>query len=95
LHLRDLEGPGFAGAFLFCYDPAMSKTDKPARFMPSATPTEAELITWAALPRDEQVRRYQEMLRHPDCNTLTTDTSEDILAAARLRVADRYRKSRS
>jgi hypothetical protein len=68
----------------------MSKTtDKPARVMPSATPTEAELDAWAALPRDEQVRRYQEMLKHPDCNTFTTDTPEEILAAARQRVAAR------
>jgi hypothetical protein len=36
-------------------------TDKPTRVMPSAAPTEAELAAWADLPRDEQVRRYQEM----------------------------------
>jgi hypothetical protein len=64
-------------------------TDKPIRVVPSATPTEAELAAWAALPRDEQVRRYQEMLAHPDCNTLTTDTPDEILAAARQRVAAR------
>jgi hypothetical protein len=64
-------------------------TAKPIRVMPSATPTEAELAAWAALPRDEQVRRYQEMLRHPDCNNFTTDTPDDILAAARQRVAAR------
>ena len=57
--------------------------------MPSATPTETELAAWAALPRDEQVRRYQEMFAHPSCNTFTTDTPDDILAAARLRVAAR------
>jgi hypothetical protein len=61
-------------------------TDKPTRVMPSATPTEAELAAWADLPRDEQVRRYQEMFRHPDCNNFTTDTPDDILAAARQRV---------
>jgi hypothetical protein len=64
-------------------------TDKLARVMPSATPTEAELAAWAALPRDEQVRRYQEALAHPDCSTPTDDTMSDILAAARQRVATR------
>jgi|GEM_PF-2006325 len=67
-------------------------TDKPTRVMPSATPTEADLAAWADLPRDEQVRRYQEMFKHPDCNTfITTDTPDDILAAARKRVAARRR----
>ena len=64
-------------------------TDKLTRIMPSATPTEAELSAWADLPRDEQERRYQEMFKHPDCNTFTTDTPDDILAAARKRVAAR------
>jgi hypothetical protein len=64
-------------------------TDKSIRMVPSATPTDTELAEWAALPRDEQVRRYQEMFRHPDCNTFTTDTADDILAAARQRVAAR------
>ncbi len=68
----------------------MSKTsDKPTRVMPSATPTEAELAAWATLPRDEQVRRYQEALAHPDCSTPTDDSMSDILAAARRRVAAR------
>jgi hypothetical protein len=57
--------------------------------MPSAAPTEEELAAWAALPRDEQVRRYQELFRHPDCNTFTADSPEEILAAARQRVAAR------
>jgi hypothetical protein len=64
-------------------------TEKPIRVMPSATPTEAELSAWADLPRDEQVRRYQEMFQHPDCSTFTADTADDILAAARQRVAAR------
>jgi hypothetical protein len=68
----------------------MSQTkDNLTRVMPSATPTEAEIEAWAALPRDEQVRRYQEMFKHPDCNTFTTETPDDILAAARKRVAAR------
>jgi len=64
-------------------------TDKLTRVMPSATPTEAELEAWAALPRDEQVARYREALAHPDCNKLTDDSMSDILAAARQRVASR------
>jgi hypothetical protein len=64
-------------------------TDKRIRVMPSAAPTEAEISAWADLPRDEQVRLYQEMFKHPDCNTFTTDTPDDILAAARKRVAAR------
>jgi hypothetical protein len=64
-------------------------TDKLARVMPSATPSDAELAAWAALPRDEQVRRYQEALAHPDCSTPTDDTMSDILAAAQQRVATR------
>jgi hypothetical protein len=68
------------------YNRLMSQTtDKPTRVMPSATPTEAELAAWADLPQDEQVRRYQEMFRHPDCNTFSTDTPDEILAAARMR----------
>lgn len=64
-------------------------TDKLAGVMPSATPTEAELEAWAALPRDEQIARYREALAHPDCNTATDDSMSDILAAARQRVATR------
>jgi hypothetical protein len=59
------------------------------REMPSATPTEPEIATWADLHRDEQIRRYQDLFRQPDCNSFTTDTAEDILAAARRQVAAR------
>ena len=65
------------------------KTDKLTRVMPSATPTEADLAAWATLPRDEQLRRYQEALAHPDCSAPTDDSMSDILAAARQRVAAR------
>jgi len=64
-------------------------TDKLTRVLPSATPTEAEVAAWRALARDEQVRRYQELFQHPDCNAFTTDTADEILAAARQRVAAR------
>jgi hypothetical protein len=67
----------------------MTPMSQTTRTMPSATPTEAELAEWAALPRDEQVRRYHELFEHPDCNTFTSDTPDDILAAARQRVAAR------
>jgi hypothetical protein len=68
----------------------MSQTsDQLANVTPSATPTEAEIEAWAALPRDEQVRRYQKLFAQPDCNTFTTDTPDDILAAARQHVAQR------
>jgi len=68
----------------------MSQTnDQLANISPSATPTEAELEAWAKLPRDEQVRRYQALFAQPDCNNFTSDTPDDILAAARQRVAQR------
>jgi hypothetical protein len=63
--------------------------DEANRVMPSATPDEADIAAWAALPRDEQVRRYQELLRDPACNTFTSDRFDDILAAARQRAAAR------
>jgi hypothetical protein len=57
--------------------------------LPSATPTEAELVAWAALPRDEQVHRYQEALAHPDCSEPSNENMHDILTLARQRVAAR------
>lgn len=73
-----------------CYGFLMSQTaDKSTRTMPSAIPTDDEIAAWADLPRDEQVRRYQALFGHPDCNSFTTDTVDDVLAAARERVAAR------
>jgi hypothetical protein len=63
--------------------------NKPTYVMPSATPTDAEIEAWAALPRDEQVRRYREAFAHLDCNSFTEDTPEEILKAARQSVARR------
>jgi len=56
---------------------------------PSATPTEAEVAAWAALPRDDQVRLYAEALAHPDCSAESSDNMREILAAARLRAVAR------
>ncbi|MCK1707792.1 MULTISPECIES: hypothetical protein [unclassified Bradyrhizobium] len=64
-------------------------TDQLANIEPSATPTEAERKVWAVLPRDEQVRRHQELFALPNCNNFTSDTPDDILATARQRVAQR------
>jgi hypothetical protein len=57
--------------------------------LPSATPSDAELAAWAALPRDEQIRRYQEALAHPDCSEPSGEDMNDILMIARQRVASR------
>jgi hypothetical protein len=57
--------------------------------MPSATANEAEIAAWNAPSRDQQVRRYREVLSHPACDTITDDSMSDILAAARRRVAAR------
>ena len=60
--------------------------------MPSALPpTEAELAEWNALTRDEQIARYREFFAHPDCNTFTDETAEEIVAAARAKAAARRR----
>jgi hypothetical protein len=70
------------------YDQSMTITSPTTtNVMPSATIDEAELAAWSALSRDEQVRRYREVLLHPDCNKVTDDSLGHILAAARQRVA--------
>jgi hypothetical protein len=48
--------------------------------MPSTTPSEAEIAAWQALPRDEQLRRLQLALSHPDCDRVSTATTDDIRA---------------
>jgi uncharacterized protein YbaP (TraB family) len=50
--------------------------------MPSATPSDTDLAVWQALPRDEQLRRLQERLAHPDCAAASTATMSDILSRA-------------
>jgi hypothetical protein len=57
---------------------------------PSATiADEAELAVWNALSRDEQARRYREVLADPACDRITDAGMGDVLAAARQRVAAR------
>ena len=68
-------------------------TDKAATHsdvMPSATiADEAEIAAWNALSRDEQARRYRDVLAHPAADRITADSMSDILAVARQRVAAR------
>jgi len=72
--------------------PSMSRmADQLANNQPSATPTEAALRVWESLSRAEQVYRYQGLFALPDCNIFTADTPDDILLAARQRVAQRSR----
>jgi hypothetical protein len=59
--------------------------------MPSATPTEAELVAWAALSREAQLDLYQAALTDRDCGVATDDSMAEILIAARERVAARQR----
>jgi hypothetical protein len=61
-------------------------SDLSADIMPSATPTEAELAAWEALPRDEQVRRLRACLTHPDATTPSNVTMSDILVRAHARL---------
>jgi hypothetical protein len=60
--------------------------------MPSPLPpTDAELATWNALTRDEQIARYREYLSQPDCHRFTDSNMTDVLDRARQRVAARRR----
>jgi hypothetical protein len=57
--------------------------------VPSATPTEAEIAEWQALPRDEQLRRMRATLSHPDIDKVSTLTMDQIREVGRLRAAAR------
>jgi hypothetical protein len=65
--------------------------DQFANTLPSAAPTEAALRTWETPSRDEQLCRYQGLFAQPGCNIFAADTPDEILLAARLRVAQRSR----
>jgi hypothetical protein len=60
-----------------------------SRVVPSAVPSNDEIAAWQALPRDEQLRRLQARVTHPDCAAISDATMSDILsraqAAAKLR----------
>jgi hypothetical protein len=60
-----------------------------SKVMPSATPTEAEIAQWQALPRDEQLRRMREALAHPDADKSSALTMEQIREMGRARAAAR------
>ena len=63
-------------------------TDATTRTNPSALPpTEAELIAWNTLSRDEQVARYQAYFADPAFQTITNNSMDDIRGAARRRLA--------
>jgi hypothetical protein len=68
-----------------------AKTTQKKILLSAFPPTEAELAAWNALTRDEQIEHYRELLRGSECNTFTDETPEQILAAARERVAVRRR----
>jgi hypothetical protein len=53
--------------------------------MPSAPPTDEEIAAWNELPRDEQLKRYRELFRHPDAMTVCGETMDEILAGAHRR----------
>jgi hypothetical protein len=61
-----------------------------ASALPSALPpTEAELVAWNALTRDEQLMRYRELLLSPDACRISDATMQDVLTEARQLVAAR------
>ena len=68
-----------------------AEIDSLRRLLPTATPIEADLRAWEALPRDEQLRLLRIALAHPDCGTVTAATMSDILAEARKRADARAR----
>ena len=50
---------------------------------PSATPSDADLVAWQALSRDEQLRRLRNRLAHSACTSVSTATVSDVLGRAR------------
>jgi hypothetical protein len=69
------------------YDRLFVMSDRLSGVMPSATPTDEEIAAWNELSREEQLKRYRELFSHPDCNTVSGATMDDILAEARRRSA--------
>jgi hypothetical protein len=62
-----------------------------SRLVPHGTPfSKAEQAEWDALSEEERLRIYQEMFDSPDCNTYVDETMDEILAAAKARLATRH-----
>ena len=60
------------------------------RLFPSAIPLgEAEQAQWDALTDEERSQLYDEMFESPDCNTYIEENMDEILAAAKARLAAR------
>ena len=55
--------------------------------MPSAVPSEDKIHRWNALPRDEQLKRMQQALSEGEQSGISERSMDDIMAAARDRVA--------
>lgn len=53
--------------------------------MLSATPTDADIVAWNSLPRDEQVRHLRQEANHPDACVAGPDQMSDIWAEIRAR----------
>ncbi|NDE90050.1 MAG: hypothetical protein EB059_02765 [Alphaproteobacteria bacterium] len=45
---------------------------------PCATPTDAEILAWKKLSREEQIRLTKHVLDHPNCEKPSTLTMADI-----------------
>jgi hypothetical protein len=56
----------------------MSTTDTLTDVIPSATPSDAEIAAWHALPRDEQLRRLRAAVTHPDATTVSSGGMADV-----------------
>ena len=52
--------------------------------MPSATPSDEDILAWEALSRDEQLRRMKTIFAQLDRNVAGNATMADILAEARV-----------
>jgi hypothetical protein len=60
------------------------------RLFPSAVPlSKEEQARWDALSDEERLRLYDEMFESPDCNSYIDETMDEILAAAKSRLAAR------
>ncbi len=56
----------------------MTTTDTITDVMPFATPSEADIAAWNALPRDEQLLRLRAAVTHPDATTASSGGMADV-----------------